>query len=81
MIFLPWIAFSLAVGWMIRQGFSEKRKYLKERAIEAERAEVRARNEVAMGGLRSIRRPQGEAFDLGLSGETRNPHQSRGYPN
>jgi hypothetical protein len=44
MIYLPWIAFLLAVLWMIRQGDKAKEEYL-QRKTKQKMAEVEARSE------------------------------------
>ncbi len=34
MIYLPWVAFLLGMGFMIWQGFADKKKYLRRKAEE-----------------------------------------------
>jgi hypothetical protein len=36
MIYLPWIAFLLGVGWMIWQATKAKKEYLHRKALEKE---------------------------------------------
>ena len=76
MILLPWIAFFLGVGWIIWQASKEKKKYLKQKAIEAERIKGQALSEAALRGLRGTaqEQQQGQPFDLGLGGRPQ-----RGY--
>jgi hypothetical protein len=45
MIYLPWIAFLIAVLWMIRQGDKAKEEYLQRKANQKMVAEVKARLE------------------------------------
>ncbi len=37
MIYLPWIAFLLAIAWMIRQGDKAKKEYLRRREAEEQK--------------------------------------------
>ncbi len=63
MIYLPWIAFLLAILWMIRQGDRAKKEYLRRRAEEQqERARQEAREDELVEGLRA--RGQGQVTGL-----------------
>lgn len=83
MIFLPWIGFFAVAGWMIYRGFDEKKKYLKNRTMQAEREQAKRENDFVLKGLRVVRDlPQeGQVYDLGLGGTPHNPHQGRQYQN
>jgi hypothetical protein len=41
MIYLPWIAFGLAVWWMIREGDKAKKEYLRLETEEQKRQEMK----------------------------------------
>jgi hypothetical protein len=50
MIFLPWIAFLLAVWWMIRQGDKAKKEYLRRKAEQTTTEEMKPGVEEQMRG-------------------------------
>jgi hypothetical protein len=70
MIYLPWIAFLLAVLWMIRQGDKAKEEYLQRKAkqkvaevkarLEELRAEVEARSEELRAAMAAQRPEEAE---------------------
>jgi hypothetical protein len=63
MIYLPWIAFLLAIFWMIRQGDKAKKEDLRRRAEEQrERARQESREDALVEGLRGP--GQGQVADL-----------------
>lgn len=73
MIYLPWIAFLVGIGWMIWQGTKAKREYLRRKAQEKERAAREAREDELVRGLSAP--AQGQASELaktfGGSGQKR----------
>lgn len=75
MIYLPWIAFLVAILWMIRQGDKAKREYLRRKVEEQERAKREAREDELVRGLKT--RGQGQVQELadtfGVSTQRRPP--------
>jgi hypothetical protein len=63
MIYLPWVAFGLAVWWMIHQGDKARKEYLRRKSDDKERAKLVVLVNNVTDAMGSQTSPQGRSLE------------------